>query len=108
MEYCDIQLTDIQLHILEPRKPQSLLRKVLKSVRNGKPGRAYMHTSNANIDKDGTFSIPLPSETEAKITQGLRDGKKIRFFVPKDGLPILAGKDLVNFIEARNSKQLNN
>lgn len=99
--YHDIIMTDITLHARTFRKPLTWYRTILKSFRSGKPGRAYFNNSIIR-DKDGhvRISIPLPQAIQDQISAAKHAGKKVRIFVPKDGLPLLAGKDTIEFIKA--------
>ena len=96
-EYHDVFLTDFQMHISEPRKPLPWYRAILKSFRNKKTGRFYTKNAKTDINENGTFetSIPLPPATQEEIKKAKMSGKKIRFIIPEEGVPIFAGKDLV-------------
>lgn len=100
MKTRDIILTDVQLHIQRPRKPQTLLRKVLKYLRSGKPERAYSTELKTTSD-DGTFEfvIPLSEEDRRRLERG-----EIRLSMPKGGIPIFAGKDLIEYAKAHPEK----
>lgn len=106
--YYDIVLSDIQLHVQKPRKPESFLRKVMKSIRSGKPGRAYSKISDFKVNADDTFELPIAfsPEEQAKFDQAKAEGKQIRIFRPKGGLNIYAGKDVVEYMKAHPEKLL--
>ena len=101
-KYIDIYLTDFQVHAQKMTNPAPLLRAVEKTLKAGKPsGRAY-----GKIDKVGekdftfNFSIPLDDKTQARVKEAQRLGKQIRIFMPKQGLPIIPGKDAIEKIAA--------
>ena len=97
---CNILLTDIQIHATKPRKPTSQYRAILKSLKNKKPGRFY--TKNF----DGKKAIfDLPPKIKREMEKAEKSGKKIRLFMPKEGLPIFVGKDLKEKLEAKNRKK---
>lgn len=102
--YYDIVLTDICLHIAEPRKPESLGRKIAKTIRSGKSGRAYGKIIKTK-DKEfrGMINLEPGFEEARRRAEGL--GKKLRILVPKDGLKIYPGGDVLEYLEAKKRKQ---
>lgn len=106
-EYYDVVLTDIQLHVQKMSSPAPLVRAIEKTIHAGKPrGRAYGKVDGAD-EKARTihFTIPLEEKIQTGINEAMIQGKKIRFLVPKTGLPIYAGKDTLEKIEADNRKK---
>jgi hypothetical protein len=91
-----ISLTDIQLHSNESNNPQSFERKIKKSIKSQKPERCNAGQFKFNEDGTMEFSIPAPKELK---------GKKIVFAIPKEGLFVYAGKDLVEKIKSLNKKK---
>jgi hypothetical protein len=91
----DIVFTDIQLHVVKPRKPIPLSRAIEKSVRSGRLGRAF--TNNFSIEENGKFSIsfPTPPELEKVTADAKRRGKTVRYILPEGGIPVFAGKDMI-------------
>jgi len=106
-EYHEVFLTDFQMHVSEPRKPLPWYRAILKSFRNKKPGRFYAKNAKTDINEDGTFetSIPLPPATQEEIKKAKMSGKKIRFITPEGGIPIFAGKDLIEKVKSDRKKR---
>jgi len=104
----NIILTDIQFHMCEPRKPLSPVRSMEKSLHNNKPGRWYSKNIPAPNKQDATLTLPIleTSELGKFIAKLQAEGTKFRLFVPKRGLPVYAGKDTVEFIEARKKRAL--
>jgi hypothetical protein len=97
----DIVFIDIQLHVVKPRKPTPLSRAIQKSIRSGRLGRAF--TKDFSIEQNGKFSVsfPTPPELERITDDAERRGKKVRYIFPNEGIPVFAGRDL---IEKLNSK----
>lgn len=91
-----IPLTDIQLHSNKSANPQSFERKIEKSLKGQKPGRCYGEGLRLNSDGTFEFSIPLPMEIK---------GRKVIFAIPKEGLPIYAGKDLIEKMKSLHKKK---
>jgi len=106
-EYYDVFLTDFQMHVSEPRKPLPWYRAILKSFRNKKPGRFYTKNTKTDINEDETFetSIPLPPATQEEIKKAKMSGKKIRFIIPEEGVPIFAGKDLIEKVKSDRKRR---
>jgi len=106
-EYYDVFLTDFQMHVTKPRKPLPWYRAILKSFRNKKPGRFYTKNAKIDINEDGTFetAIPLLPTIQEEIKKAKKSGKKVRFIIPKEGVPIFAGKDLVEKMKSDRKKR---
>ena len=101
----DIIFTDIQFHVAKPRKPVPLSRAIARSIRNNRPGRVY--TTNFSIKKDGRFQMafPTPPELEKVINDAESKGKTIRFILPKEGIPVFAGKDTTENIISKTERR---
>lgn len=101
-KFIDILVTDINLHTIKPRKPVSLGRKISKSITSGKSERAF--SSEIKIVKDGTveFAIPLGDEVFLKAK---KQGKQLRIMMPKEGIPIFPGDDVIERLKAKVKKQ---
>ncbi|MBP7060696.1 MAG: hypothetical protein KBA91_01810 [Candidatus Moranbacteria bacterium] len=104
----DIVLTDIQLHIVKPRKPISPARAIEKSLRNGKSGRFYSKSVTPTPNEPGVFRFSVPlSKDMLNLKEKLeKEGKEVRFVLPPGGLNIYAGKDTIEFIEAQKKKRV--
>ena len=84
-----IILTDLMLHTNDHSRPKPLGRQVQKSLKSGSPGRAY--SPQFKMDKNGrfTFTIPLGEEMVDK------NGNPIKILIPKEGIPIMLGPDMI-------------
>lgn len=104
--YYDITLTDFQFHHIEPRKPLTFGRSVLRSIRNGQPGR--VHTTDFSVSKDGkiTFRLRFPLEDQKRIAEAQKQGKTIRILMPKNGVPVFWSKDLIEFLQAPKNRHI--
>ncbi len=102
-KYQNILLTDAQFHSVKPTRPTPWLTAILKSLKSKKPGRFY--TKNISVNKDGTFELTfsLPPETQKKIEEAKKSGKKIRIIIP-DNLPIFLSKDAIEKLKAEKKK----
>jgi len=100
--YYDIVLTDIQLHVQKPRNPDPFWRKMAKFFRTGNTERVFDGKIIKTKNEQNRFTMDFTSglDEAIKIAQG--QGKKfIRIFAPKNAVPICAGKDVMEFLEAR-------
>ncbi len=76
-------------------------------MRSKLPRRVYGRINNAETTQQGQFKLTfprLPTAEELYQIPELR-GKTVHFLVPKAGLPIFAGKDTMEFIEARKNRK---
>lgn len=103
-EYYDIILTDVTLHMAKPRKPTSFYRQIEKTMHSHKPGRFF--AKNVNI-RDGkiTLPFPMPPEIQTAKEKAEKEGKIVRFFMPKSGIPILIAPDVEEKIRADERKK---
>jgi hypothetical protein len=106
-----IFITDIQAHTAKANNPTPWYRAILKSFTNKKPGRIYSNQqikfSNWRTENGVTkahFSIPLPDGYKEKIEEMKKQGKEFTIFVPKEGIPIYASKDMVECINGKNNR----
>jgi len=105
-KYYNVLLTDFQLHTTKPQNPTPWYRTIFRSFRNKKPGRFYVENAKTIINEDGTFEMTLPLSPiiQEKIKEAERSGEKIRFVVGEEGVPVFAGKDLVEKIKSNRKK----
>jgi hypothetical protein len=101
--FVDVLVTDIGLHTNLPRNSPTIDRAVQKSIRSGKPGRAYFEQKVVAIDEETrTVTLRFTPPIEL-IEKARREGKEIRFILPEN-TPIYAGKDMVEKIQALKRK----
>ena len=98
-EYVDIQITNFQLHTAEPRKPQSIGRVVERSIRSKQEQRAY--TTDIQEGQNNLRFTFRNVELERIVAKAKAEGKTVRFFVPKGGIPVLLGNDTVEFLKGK-------
>ncbi len=105
-----LQLTDIQLHTRS--MPQSSIGKNFKkSIETNTPGRVYSPIKNPQVD-DNNFKLTILDfaknypELSKAIFDYQNQGYKVLIKFPKDGLPVFAGKDTVEFIKSKNGQRI--
>ena len=91
----EVILTDIQVHAIEPINPKPLNRQVEKSIKSGKPGRAY--TTDFEMKPDGTILVRFPNYDS--------DGTPIKYLVPKEGLKVYLSSDAVDKLKSLNKNK---
>ena len=107
-EYYDIILTDIALHMTKPQNPTPWYRAMRKAIKNKKPGRYYIglqpskHNGKIEINLFDLLRQDPKFKEQEKIAKKL--GKEIRIYIPPN-LPIYAGKDTLEKIEAEKRKR---
>lgn len=104
-EFVDIVFTDLQLHVVRPRKPIPLSRAIEKSIRSGRPGRAY--TTNFTMKEGRKFEVefPTPPELEKITADAERSGKTVRYILPGGGIPVFAGKDMIENLTSKTERR---
>lgn len=104
-EFVDIVFTDLQLHVVKPRKPIPLSRAIEKSIRNGRLGRAY--TTNFTMMENREFRVefPTPPELEKITADAERSGKTVRYILPEGGIPVFAGKDMIENLTSKTERR---
>lgn len=98
--YYTIEITDIKFHTELPRKPHSFMRAASKSIRSGKPGRAYSTDMQLG---DNSFMLNFPFVREEAEKARLA-GKELRILFPKNGIPVYLGDDLIARLKTRDEK----
>lgn len=102
----DIILTDIQLHVLKVRNPNSLGKQYVKAVHGSKVRRAYSNSVKPD-SKNKSMELSIDLGMESLFELGRQKGKKyIRFFAKKDGLPVALGKDVMEKFQAYQKKHI--
>lgn len=87
-----------------PRKPLSWYRAMWRSITNGLPGRFYSSDLKIGADSTLRFYVHTSPEIQAEKEKAEGQGKKLRIFIPKVGIPISFGSDLIEKIEAVDKK----
>lgn len=109
-KHVNIILTDLHLHTNTVRNPKPWHRALMISMRNKIPGRFFGKITQDNSKiiepNQSNFSFRLPTAEDLYQIPEYR-GKIVHILMPKAGLPVYAGKDTVEFIEARKNRKWN-
>lgn len=107
-----LELTDIQFHS-NARPTQSVGGAIRRSIENNKPGRIFSSLEKnpeSSTDQNSiAFSIPF-AMNDPVLKQTIHDyqkqGYRVMIKMPKSGLPIHLGKDVVDFMNSTRGKRI--
>jgi len=110
IKYKVIQLTDFKFHSTPKRPTPSLGKKVRESFQHNTPGRIYSHLPKPLEPQDGNSFIlnVLQYDTDfvKMVQEEAAKGYKVVIAMPKEGLPVLLGEDMIEFLDSKNGKRL--
>jgi hypothetical protein len=104
-----MQITDITLHTDSKRPTIAIGQKIVDVFRENQPGRIYTPMGqSAERDKQAIVLAKLQNDPVfLKAVKGYQEqGYKVLFGFPKNGIPILAGKDTVEFIKSTKGQRI--
>lgn len=84
-----VLLTDIRLEGANPTHTKTFGRQVAKSIKSGKPGRAWGKIDSVERGVDGTITMKM------SIPLGSLD-PSTRLFIQKNGVPAYLAEDLIS------------
>lgn len=108
-KYFDYLITDIHLHVTKPTNPKPLDYHLIKASKNKKPFRVHRKLPPPDKmdlnDADHTFKMMLfdNQEIQRAKAEAERRGLIFRVLMPAEGIPIYAGRDSVEYLEARKN-----
>ncbi len=108
MKYKIIEITDISLHTTKKKITKFPGKKIKESMDTEKPGRIY-----GKIEHIDSFNKLFVMESLRKdpeflklVQENAKEGYGTLVSLPKNGIPILAGKDTEEFIKSKNGKRI--
>lgn len=114
IKYKTILLTDIMLHA-NSKRPSTFGAKLKRAFNAiNQPGRIYQHMNKPEPVKDdsSTLKIDILSQLQNDpafikyVTEEQEKGVEVVIQIPKSGLPVFAGKDMVEFIKSKNGQRI--
>ncbi len=109
-KYKVIYLTDIKFHTAKKKPTPSLGKKVRESFQNNTSGRVYDHLSKSlEIQKDNSFilrALQFDPDFVKMVQEEEAKGYKILIGMPNEGIPVLLGKDTIEFLDSKNGRRL--
>ncbi len=109
VKYKVIQITDIALHTTQKTPTPLIGKKIQKAFENKKPGRIYSYMENSTASNNREFTLDLiknDTDIMRMIQEEETKGYKILISLPKEGIPVIFGKDAVDFINSKNGKRI--
>lgn len=108
-KYKVIQITDIALHTAEKTPTLSLGKKMQRAFATGKPDRVYAPIQKPDMAGTRELTVELLVQ-DPDFMKLVRDeearGFKVLLALPKGGIPIVPGKDTVEFLKSKNGKRI--
>lgn len=108
-KYKVIQITDIALHTGKKTPTPSVGKKMRQAFTAGKPDRVYSPLKKPDTADSRTFIIELFKQDPdfmAFVREEEAKGYKVLLSLPKDGIPVVPGKDTVEFIHSKKGKRV--
>lgn len=108
-KYRIIQITDIALHTAKKTPTSSVGQKIQKAFVANKPDRIYAPIQESAVENDGTFTLELLRQDPdfvKLIQEEEAKGYKVLLSIPKGGIPVVVGKDTIEFMNSKNGKRV--
>lgn len=106
-KYKILEITDFAMHTSEMRSTEKVGQKIQTSIENHAPGRIYM--SKQDGLKNGLVDFDILNKNPDLvrfIQEQEKQGVKILLHFPKSGVPVVAGKDTIEFVESTKGKRV--
>lgn len=108
-KYKVIHITDIALHTAKKTPTPSVGKKMQKAFETKKPDRIYAPLEKSAMADNGMFTLELLKQ-DPDFVKMVREeeakGYKVLLSLPKGGIPVVAGKDTIEFIHSKNGKRV--
>ncbi len=108
-KYRVIQITDIALHSSKKTPTPSVAKKIQKAFTTKKPDRIYGPLQASAVTGNSTLTLELLKQDPdfVKLVQDEEaKGYKVLISIPKKGIPIVPGKDTLEFMNSKNGKRV--
>ena len=108
-KYKIIQITDLQLHTAPKTPTPSVGKKMQKAFEADKPDRIYSKIDKTAVSEDHTFTLELlkmDPDFVRMVQEEEAKGYKVLIAFPNQGIPVVPGKDTVEFMNSKNGKRI--
>lgn len=108
-KYKSITLTDITMHTAKKQPTNSIGEKIKQAFISSKPGRVFFPIQKLQFQEEKMPLLNMLNNDQEFINfvhEEEKNGYKILLKVPQDGIPLLAGKDTIEFIHSKNGKRI--
>jgi len=109
VKYKVIQITDIALHTTRKTPTPLVGKKIQNALEKNKPDRIYSHMESPTISDNRTLTLNLlknDPDLMRMIKEEEAKGYKVLLALPQEGIPVVLGKDTVEFINSKNGKRI--
>ena len=106
--YKILDITDITLHSNNLRPTQNVGKKLVETMENNEPGRIYSKIEKREDNSYELLVTLLKKDPELieMLQEEEKKGYKVLLRYPKDGIPMLAGKDTIDFMHSIKGKRI--
>ncbi len=108
-KYKIIRITDIALHTAKRAPTPSVGKKVQKAFETDSPDRIYSNIEKSAFSENRTFTLNL-LKTDPDFVRMVQkeeaNGYKVLIALPNDGIPVVPGKDTIEFMNSKNGKRI--
>lgn len=108
-KYKILEITDVAIHTSHKRTTENMGEKIKVAIESNSPGRIYTSMDSQNRLETGLINFDALNKNPDLIRfiqEQEKQGIKILLHFPKNGVPIVAGKDTVEFIESTKGKRV--
>ena len=107
-KYKVIQITDLTLH-KNKRPTQNVAKKISDSLATQEPGRIYSKIDKQDAGESHALTLTL-LQSDPEFVKMVREeeekGYKILIGFPKTGIPMMLGKDALEFMDGTKGKRI--
>jgi hypothetical protein len=109
-KYKIITVTDFALHTADKQPTVSFGKKIRQLLETKKPRRIYgLIQESPSTHEENTSILDMLQKDEEfmkMIQEEEKKGYKILISIPKKGIPIVPGKDTIDFINSKNGQRV--
>jgi hypothetical protein len=109
VKYKVIQITDIAFHTAKKTPTPLVGKKIQEAFENKESSRIYSSMEDSTVSNNREFTLNLiknDPDIMRMIQEEEAKGYKILISLPKEGIPVVFGKDTVEFINSKNGKRI--
>lgn len=104
-----IQITDIALHTAKKKATPSIGKKVAQAFSKNEPGRVYGPIRYGEKDENRMTVIEMIQKDPdfiRMVREEQEKGYRVLLALPHEGIPIVPGKDTIEFMNSKNGKRI--
>lgn len=104
-----IQITDIALHTSKKKPTFSVGKKFKQAFSKNEPGRVYAPVEHKEQNERRMAVLDMVQndpEFIRMVQEEQKNGYRVLLALPSDGIPVVAGKDTIEFMNSKNGKRI--